>query len=403
MQISFEWLIQPCKPSVFFSEYYERKPLVVQRNDPAHFVALLSVAAIDRFLATTSPCHPDVFVVDAARKLTPEDYVLPGTDGELDLPRVYQLFESGATISIRHLHEKVPELAALCRVAEKVFSAHFQTNIYLSPPNAQGFKTHYDTHDVFVLQVAGSKRWTLNDTLIELPLHGQRFDSAQHVSRPPTREFTLRAGDLLYCPRGQFHSARSSNELSLHITLGLIGKTWADVLMEALVSACLSSPAFRANLPAGFAYPGFDTTEAKRTFRSLIDQFAHTAELEPILGRFAEEFVVSRRPDVSGLLEERRDAPAVALDTAVQPRANLIYRLDEVQGKVSLLFGPTTITFPSEVHEALRFALIGPAFTPGDLPGRLDDAGKIVLVRRLIKEGLLVRSLDVAPFHQKAP
>jgi hypothetical protein len=25
---------------------------------------------------------------------------------------------------------------------EKVFSAHFQTNIYLSPPQAQGFGTH---------------------------------------------------------------------------------------------------------------------------------------------------------------------------------------------------------------------------------------------------------------------
>ena len=96
-------------------------------------------------------------------------------------PRVYELFRAGATISIRHLHESLPELAALCRAVEQVFSGHFQTNIYLSPPNAQGFGTHFDSHDVFVLQVAGSKLWTLYDTVVELPLHGQAFDRTSTI------------------------------------------------------------------------------------------------------------------------------------------------------------------------------------------------------------------------------
>ena len=261
MQVSFEWLIEPIKPAEFFETYYERQPLLIERNDPSRFAPLLSIAAIDRFLATTSPRHPDVFLVDAARKLSAEDYTLANadTEGSLDLPRVYELYRTGATISLRHLHESMPELAALCRAVEKVFSSHFQTNIYLSPPNAQGFATHFDSHDVFVLQVAGSKIWTLYDTLIELPLHAQGFDKDKHIPGPATRELTIRAGDLFYCPRGLFHSARSTDEPSLHITLGLIGKTWADVLMEAVSAACLSSPAFRANLPAGFANPGFDT------------------------------------------------------------------------------------------------------------------------------------------------
>ena len=203
----------------------------------------------------------------------------------------------------------MPELATLCRAVEKVFSCQFQTNIYLSPPNAQGFGTHFDSHDVFVLQVAGSKIWTLNDTLIELPLHAQGFEKDKHIPGPATRELTIRAGDVFYCPRGLFHSARSTDEHSLHITLGLMGKTWADVMMEAVSAACLSSPAFRANLPAGFANSGFDVAQAKATFRSLVDEFARSAELEPILRHFAEEFVTSRRPDLSGALQdiERRD------------------------------------------------------------------------------------------------
>ena len=393
MQVSFEWLVDPVGPATFFSRYYEREPLLISRNDPKRFEALLSVAAIDRFLATSTPCHPEVFLVDAARKLGAEDYTLPHSeDAALDLPRVYELFRGGATISIRHMHERIPELAALCRAVEKVFSAHFQTNIYLSPPNAQGFGTHFDSHDVFVLQVAGSKVWTLNDTLIELPLHGQNFEKEKHIPGPVTREMTIRAGDLFYCPRGLFHAARSADEISLHITLGLMGKTWADVMVEAVSTACLSSPAFRANLPAGFADADFDTVQAEAQFRSLIADFARTAELGPVLQRFVQDFVTSRRPHLSGALEELADAPPVTIDTAVEPRPHLIYRLRQDGDKIVLLFGSATIAFPAFVRDSLRFALQAQRFVVGDVPGRLDDAGKLVLVRRLIKEGLLVRS-----------
>src|SRR5262249_4689480 len=151
------------EPERFFADYYERQPLLIAGGEARRFEALTSLAAIDRFLATTSPSYPDVFLVDAARQLAPEDYtVADGKDsGRLDLPRVYELFRTGATISVRRFQERAPELAALCRAAEKVFSGHFQSNIYLSPPQAQGFGTHFDSHDVFVLQVAGSKLWTL--------------------------------------------------------------------------------------------------------------------------------------------------------------------------------------------------------------------------------------------------
>jgi hypothetical protein len=405
MQVSFEWLIEPIKPAEFFEVYYERRPLLIERDDPSRYEALLSIAAIDRFLAGTSPRHPDVFLVDAARKLSAEDYTLShaDTEGSLDLPRVYELYRTGATISIRHLHEGLPELATLCRAVEKVFSSHFQTNIYLSPPNAQGFGTHFDSHDVFVLQVAGSKVWTLNDTLIELPLHAQGFEKGKHIPGPAKRELTIRAGDLFYCPRGLFHSARSTDEPSLHITLGLIGKTWADVLMEAVSAACLSSPAFRANLPVGFANPGFDPADAKATFRSLVEQFARSAELEPILARFAEDFITSRRPDFTSVLQEASGRPAIALETRIAPRPHLIWNLREEGEGLVLLFGSTRLTFPSAVRVPLEFALRGPPFAVRDLPGRLDEAGKLVLVRRLVREGLLVRTGTPAPARRPRP
>jgi hypothetical protein len=391
MDLSFEWLIDPIVPSTFFAEFYEQKPLLIERRQPSKFASLLSIDAIDRYLSTTTPCRPDVFLVDAARELNPEDYSFPNSEppGRIDLPRAYQLFATGATISLSQLHERVAPLAALCRAVEKAFSSHFQTNVYLSPPNAQGFKTHFDSHDVFILQVTGSKLWTLYDTGIVLPLRGQAFDPDKQTPGPPTREFPLHAGDLFYCPRGLYHSARSTDETSLHITLGLIGKTWADVMIEAVSAACLASPAFRANLPVGFAHAGFDSGQAAATFRTLLDTIAREAQLAPILERLAEDFVTSRRPALYGCLQELETA--LSLESSIAPRRDLIFKLREEDEKLVVLFGATEISLPGFTRDAVIFALQGAPFVVRDLPGQLDDEGKVVLVRRLLREGLLVR------------
>ncbi len=396
MALSFEWLIDPIVPTTFFAEFYERKPLLIERRQPAKFESLLRIDAVDRYLSTT-PCRSDVFLVDAARELKPEDYSFPDSEprGRIDLPRAYKLFATGATISLSQLHERLPSLAALCRAVERTFSSHFQTNVYLSPPHAQGFKTHFDSHDVFVLQVSGSKLWTVYDTGVVLPLRPQGFDPDKHTPGPPTHEFTLHAGDLFYCPRGLHHSARSTDETSLHITLGLIGKTWADVMIEAVSAACLASPAFRANLPVGFANAGFDTSQATATFRALVDTFARDAQLAPILERLTDDFVTSRRPALYGCLQEELET-APSIESTLAPRPDLIYLVREEGEKLVLLFGATEISLPAFTHEAVMFALAGAPFVVRDLPGQFDDTGKVVLVQRLLREGLLVRQ-DEAP------
>lgn len=390
MAMSFEWLIDPIVTSTFFTEFYEQKPLLIERQQPSKFASLLSIDAIDRYLSSATPCHPDVFLVDVARELKPDDYSFPNSEpsGRIDLPRAYQLFAKGATISLSQLHERLEPLAALCRAVEKTFSSHFQTNVYLSPPNAQGFKTHFDSHDVFVLQVSGSKLWTLYDTGIVLPLRGQAFDPQKHTPGPPTRQFPMHAGDLFYCPRGHYHSARSTGEASLHITLGLIGKTWADVMIEAMSAACLASPAFRRNLPVGFANTGFDSRQAAETFRILLDTVAGEAQLAPILERLAEDFVTSRRPALYGCLQELD--LTLSLESTVAPRPDLTYLLRVEDEKLVVLFGATEISLPPFTRDAIRFALERGPFLVRELP-RLDDEGKLVLARCLLKEGLLVR------------
>src|SRR5262245_65286236 len=92
MLLSFEWLTDPIVPSTFFAEFYEQKPLLAERRQPLKFASLLSIDAIDLYLSTTTPCRPDVFLVNAARDLKPDDYSFPNSEppDRIDLPRVYQ-------------------------------------------------------------------------------------------------------------------------------------------------------------------------------------------------------------------------------------------------------------------------------------------------------------------------
>jgi hypothetical protein len=71
--------------------------------------------------------------------------------------------------------------------------------------------------------------------------------------------------------------------------------------------------------------------------------------------------------------------------------ANIVFLVREEPNKLVVLFGSTVISLPLFVRDAVMFALGGTPFEVRDLPGELDDDGKLVLARRLLKEGLLTR------------
>jgi len=169
---------------------------------------------------------------------------------------------------------------------------------------AQGAKPHYDTHDVFVLQVAGSKSWTIYGTPVESPLAGQDFDAAVHALGAVTLQFELHAGDVAYIPRGVAHDARSSEDVSLHITAGILRSTWADLLLELVADVCLNDPTFRKSLPPGFTREGFDRAQALDTLQNLLQRLPAKANFEGILDRFVDEFLSTCPPLLRGQLAQ---------------------------------------------------------------------------------------------------
>jgi len=387
-QPSLEWLIHPLTREIFFQEYWERKPLVIQHECAEYYRSLLTLDEIDRVLTTLDLRYPNVVLKNATREVPSEDYTVHGSS--LDVAKVYQLFAEGSTVTLAYLDTVIPALTAFCRGLEAEFSHPFQANVYLTPRGSQGAKVHYDTHDVFVLQVSGSKRWTIFGTPVELPLRNQDFDPTEHDSGRPTLEFELCAGDAAYIPRGWVHEARSSDGVSLHITVGILVYTWTDLLLETVADACLNDVVFRKSLPPGFARKDFPREQALAVFGGLLQHLSERAAPGKMLDRFTDEFVSSCPPLLRGQMAQLAALDQLAIDSIVGIRPHLIARTETSANFISVRCFGRRITFPLAAAPAVRFALSCDRFAVHDLPGDLDAAGKLTLVRRLILEGLLV-------------
>lgn len=384
---SLDWLLNPITAVDFLKEYWEQKPLVVRRRQSAYFSSLLSLEAVDRAITSLNLAYPNITLKNAEKDVRPADYT--ARNGGLDVAAVYQLFHEGSTIVLAFLDSVIPSLAALCRGLERELNFPLQANTYLTPARAQGAKYHYDTHDVFVLQIAGSKRWTMYGTPVQLPLASQDFDSGIHQQGAPTLEFELEPGDVAYIPRGVVHDARSSDELSLHITVGILSYRYMDLLLEIVAAAGLSDPALRMSLPPGFADEDFDRRQIQEVLAELLQRLDVNSNCDAALARFADRWISACPPLLTGQMEQFALLDRLNMQSMVGARNSVVFRIESDASSIYVYAFARKISFPVHVADALRFALTQSKFSVGDLPGNLDDNGKLVLVRRLVREGLL--------------
>jgi len=384
---SLEWLIDPTPKETFFEKYWEREPLVVRRNQEEYFSLLLTLDEVDRAITTLNLTYPDITLKNADQDISSADYTVGGA---LDVAAVYHLFKQGSTVVLTFLDTVIPALTSVCRGLEGELCFPLQTNAYLTPPAAKGAKHHYDTHDVFVLQVAGSKHWTIYGTPIALPLRGQDFDPALHTQGARSMEFELRAGDVAYIPRGVVHDARSGEDVSLHITLGVLSYTWADFLLELVSEASLNDSAFRKSLPPGFGRVQFDRRKAKQILEDLLERLSARPDLDGILDRFTDQWIAACPPLLPGQMDQMALVDKVKIDSMVGARRDTVSLVRKEGASATIYAYGRKVSLPPHAAEAARFALEEPRFVVRELPGDLDDEGKVTFVRRLVREGLMV-------------
>jgi len=253
------FLIDPLPPDNFFAGYWEQKPYHCRRGVEPYYQNILGAKDLEKIIASADLRYPALQLARNGSYLPAEAYtrnIKHGSEffnGVPDIERVLAEYRSGATIVLPACQRSWPSLNGLCTALEDYFDHPVHANAYLTPGNSTGFTPHYDTHEVFVLQIGGRKHWRVYNPPLPLPHRSQPFNPGSYKLPPaPHFQFDLSPGDLLYLPRGFVHTAATSEGYSAHLTIGVTVYTWFELVLE-LLSAGRDLEGFRKALPAGFA------------------------------------------------------------------------------------------------------------------------------------------------------
>jgi bifunctional lysine-specific demethylase and histidyl-hydroxylase NO66 len=364
----------------FVREHWARAPLYRPGADAGGFADLFSLGDVDQILSSTTPRYPAFRMVKDGRQLDRRSYTSAGrvggqpVDDLADPRRVYELFDGGATIVLQSLHRFWPPLRRLGRDLELALTHPVQVNAYITPPASQGLGVHRDEHDVFVLQVYGRKRWDVHDP------DGEPEDRLLVAELAP--------GDCLYIPERVPHAARTAATASVHLTVGVVPTTWAEVLRRA-VTAVVEDTLSDEPLPAGFAADPAGLTAGVAEQLAEVRQRLDKLDPGAIAHAAADRFWFSRPPLLTGQLQQLLAVEGIGDDTVVRRRPGAVCRLRQRGDRLEVLLGDRVLHMPVRLAPVMRVILASDRLAVGDLAGQLDPPSRLVLVRRLVREGLL--------------
>lgn len=370
---SFDHLIAPFDADTFFDRYWQKQPLVIARNAPDHYARILGKNQIDFTIAAA--CRARNQTID----------IMTGADSEraprivrdVDVGTAYQQFRSGATLRVNMADCYWQSLRGLCRQMEDRFAFPVSANLYCTPAGARGLQRHADTYGVLVLQIEGSKNWSV-------------AASDRRDRQPADKleiETVLAAGDLLYVPRGFLHEAWTGEQASAHLTIAFHAYSWADLIAAALRRIAGEDGELAVPLRPGLL-PGEGPLTAD-TLRTMLALLGRSIDLESTCADMARNFVRTRwEPEDEALMGTNEVAPLDA-GSELEVRPGAVSALYLNGDDVMITMRGRTAGTPKAALTALRFIRTARRFRVGDLPGGLSEADKLALAGRLMKLGYL--------------
>jgi mannose-6-phosphate isomerase-like protein (cupin superfamily) len=286
--------------------------------------------------------------------------------GLVDARAALARFTEGATVVFQGVHRYHRPLAHIVGELEVELGHPCQANAYLTPAGSQGFATHQDTHDVFVVQTVGRKRW--------------------QVGEPPELVH-MEPGLAMYLPTGTPHSARSEDAVSLHVTIGINQLTWRRLLRQAMESVLDKLP--DGHLPAGYIDDSSELRDQLAGRLGALAQDVRSLDANEIVADQVRRFLTSRPVrQAHGL----RDSLATISDDSPLrrvPGRPCVLEAVAAPDRVGVLLGDRRLDVPAWLGPALEWIRSSNYLRPADLAQLLDRESRLVLCRRLVRENLL--------------
>jgi ribosomal protein L16 Arg81 hydroxylase len=246
-------LLKPCLANEFLASSWGKSYRHV-RGTRGKFALMLPWDALNEILMTHRLDYPRLRLMQDGKSLPTSSFILHVNvgKGKSPIPRLLHVeleskLRSGATLVLDAVDELYEPIKKLASGLERVFHERVQVNCYAGWKVSRGFDLHWDDHDVFIVQVAGRKRWNVYGMTTPYPLKGTGEPIPKPTNEPIWSE-TLEDGDVLYIPRGWWHVAVPLDEPTLHLTVGIHNRTGID-LFRWLSDSLRSSETYRKDLP----------------------------------------------------------------------------------------------------------------------------------------------------------
>ena len=214
----------------FFKNHFGKNYLY-NPNFIESFENIMNLDILEEILSKTNIWnnHNFIMMLDQ-KKINFTDYSSPSldTNGQNlrpDVNKVQNLVSRGASIILNDIQKHNLNLLKFVDELQKVTNGRCQANLYFSMASHQAFGPHFDLHDVFAVHFEGEKVWNIYQNIEKSPINHPVFKLSGEERKKRAgkiiEQVTLKPGDLLYIPRGQYHDALASQNGALHIAFGL--------------------------------------------------------------------------------------------------------------------------------------------------------------------------------------
>nr|WP_083435447.1 cupin domain-containing protein [Pseudarthrobacter siccitolerans] len=366
----------------FAGDVWGRTALLTR--DASDFSDLFSAEAVDELISRRGLRTPFLRVAKDGTTFPDSSFTSPAGVGatipdQLDDTALWRKFADGATLVLQALHRTWEPVSDFSSRLSTELGHPVQANAYITPPQNRGFDDHYDVHDVFVLQIEGTKRWIIHEPVHTDPLRDQPWTDRRSAVAEAAKgeayiDTVLEPGDVLYLPRGWLHAAQAQGEVSIHLTLGIHSWTrygLAEQLAQAALAALGDDPEMRRTLPLGVDGPNGEIDVVRERLAAALAEADATA-------LFHRARRGQGRPAPLGPLAQLAAVEGISPESRVRLRDALEARLEGLR----LTTRVGWLDFRETDLPSVMCALDGDVHTAGDLG--------VELVERLLRAGVLV-------------
>ena len=262
--LTFRELIAPLEPEVFFGDIYRRRHLHLPGPE-TRYDSIFSWEVLNELLSmSTLWSDQSCEVVVDGKVLPPEAYCYQGPTRDnqrghiVDPERMLGCLRQGGALTLNFIERLTPPLRAVSQTLACALGASVNCSTFVTWPRAQGYAAHFDTTQVVVLHIAGSKTWRIYEGRFPHAAHTANArakypdfpqDHHEQAKGRLIQEVTLTPGDLLYLPHGLYHDAFTSDEPSVHLSFAVRHLVTQDFI-NALAREMPEDPYFLQHLPA---------------------------------------------------------------------------------------------------------------------------------------------------------